>query len=253
MNRRIVILGENTSSYMMKSLEDSLVHAEFTVTLVDAKVRLAGIASAEPEIILIYTSEELVNCREALKACADYTRENGKTIGLIGYREELIAAFQILPKELVGHVFERPLNIAELVEYYDNELEKKVSTVERKHILVVDDSGPSLRAIKSWLEGEYQISVASSAAMAISFLSSHKPDLILLDYEMPICNGPQFLSMIRAESTTSEIPVMFLTTKDDAESVKSVIALKPEGYLLKTLPPAKIIEAVGEFFAKQGA
>lgn len=80
-----------------------------------------------------------------------------------------------------------------------------------------------------------------------------EPDLILLDYEMPVCSGQQFLEMIRAEVSTSMIPVIFLTAKGDKESVKSVLALKPAGYLLKTMAAEQIVESIDNFFEKNKA
>lgn len=84
----------------------------------------------------------------------------------------------------------------------------------------------------------------------MAFLGQNKPDLILLDYEMPICGGPQMMEMIRAEKSTAKIPVIFLTAKDDKESVQKVIALNPQGYILKSLPPEKIVSIVDNFFEK---
>ena len=81
-------------------------------------------------------------------------------------------------------------------------------------------------------------------------MQENSPDLILLDYEMPICSGPQFLEMIRAEEKTANIPVIFLTSKDDAAAVKEVLALKPAGYLLKTSPPKVIIDSIANYFKK---
>ena len=66
-----------------------------------------------------------------------------------------------------------------------------------------------------------------------------------------IVDGRQVLEMIRAEKEFSDMPVIFLTSKDDKESVMQVMALKPEGYLLKTLEPAKIVQAVDDFFERQ--
>ena len=57
--------------------------------------------------------------------------------------------------------------------------------------------------------------------------------------------------MMRSEPETSDIPVMFLTAKGDRESVMKVLDLKPEGYLLKTMKPAEIIESLETFFEKQ--
>ena len=122
---------------------------------------------------------------------------------------------------------------------------------KKKKILVVDDSGIMLRNIKRWLEDKYQVILANSGAMAIKYLAMNRPDLILLDYEMPVCDGKQVLEMIRAESEFSNIPVIFLTGKNDRESVLSVSALKPEGYLLKSMPPAQIVQTIDDFFEKR--
>ena len=59
--------------------------------------------------------------------------------------------------------------------------------------------------------------------------------------------------MIRTETEFSDVPVIFLTSKDDRESVMQVMALKPEGYLLKTMEPARIIAEVDAFFERQKA
>ena len=68
---------------------------------------------------------------------------------------------------------------------------------------------------------------------------------------MPVVDGKQVLEMIRSEHEFADIPVIFLTSKGDRESVMKVMALKPEGYLLKTMEPAQIIKSVNDFFEKQ--
>lgn len=68
-------------------------------------------------------------------------------------------------------------------------------------------------------------------------IGKKRPDLILLDYEMPVCDGKMTLEMLRADKNLATIPVMFLTAINDRESIEAVLKLKPAGYLLK--PPAK--------------
>jgi len=135
---------------------------------------------------------------------------------------------------------------ADVIEYVE-----KFGKHNKKKILVVDDSGAMLRNVKGWLENKYQVILANSGAMAIKYLALNRPDLILLDYEMPVCDGKQVLEMIRTEMEFTDIPVIFLTSKGDKESVMKVMALKPEGYLLKTMEPAQIIAAVDDFFEKR--
>ena len=78
-----------------------------------------------------------------------------------------------------------------------------------------------------------------------------KPDLVLLDYEMPVCDGRQTLEMMRSEKAFADVPVIFLTSRGDPESVRSVMALKPAGYLLKKFSPEKIKEKIDAFFQQQ--
>ena len=66
---------------------------------------------------------------------------------------------------------------------------------------------------------------------------------------MPVTSGPQVLEMIRSEPETRRIPVIFLTGKDDAESVRRVLELKPNGYILKSIDRDALLERLEEFFA----
>ena len=123
----------------------------------------------------------------------------------------------------------------------------------KKRILVVDDNGTALRTIKAMLEDTYEVGLAISGAQAMTSIGKKRPDLILLDYEMPVCDGRQVLGMIRSEEEFADIPVFFLTGRVDQESVKNVISLKPEGYLSKQLKLEEIKNHVDKFFERKKA
>ena len=78
-----------------------------------------------------------------------------------------------------------------------------------------------------------------------------RPDLVLLDYEMPVCKGNQILEMIRSEPEFADIPVIFLTDRVDRESVEKVLEFKPNGYLSKVLKPDLIKEKIDQFFKEE--
>lgn len=59
--------------------------------------------------------------------------------------------------------------------------------------------------------------------------------------------------MIRSDKNTADIPVIFLTGKGDRNSVQNVKALKPEGYLLKSMPDEVIKKYIDSFFAQKTA
>lgn len=122
---------------------------------------------------------------------------------------------------------------------------------EKLKILVVDDSEFMRTRIVQLLEGHYDLTEAASSVSAIKKIAKNRPNLVLLDYEMPVCDGRQALEMIRSDEDIADIPVMFLTGRGDKESVKKVMALKPEGYLLKTMPDEAIKKSIDDFFAKR--
>ena len=97
-----------------------------------------------------------------------------------------------------------------------------------------------LTMIQELLSDNYEVISVTSGLSAFRSITLNRPDLILLDYEMPVCNGRQILEMIRSEKSFTDIPVIFLTSRVDKESVKKVVELKPQGYLSKSLAPELI-------------
>ncbi len=130
-------------------------------------------------------------------------------------------------------------------------LEKERNTKQK--ILIVDDSITIRQGMKRLLMENYDVSEVHSGVAAIRAITLDRPDLILLDYEMPVCDGSHVLEMLRSEKEFADIPVIFLTTRDDPESVKKVISLKADGYLLKYLKPTDIKKRIDDYFKAKEA
>lgn len=129
----------------------------------------------------------------------------------------------------------------------------KTKVSKKKKILVVDDSDFMLRAMEELLGKTYEVMLAKSGLASIRSITLNRPDLVMLDYEMPICDGSQVLEMIRAEEDFANIPVIFLTSRTDKESIKKVLALKPAGYLSKALDPTEVKVQIDQYFEKLDA
>lgn len=129
---------------------------------------------------------------------------------------------------------------------------ENAATKAKKRLLVVDDSEFMRKVMKDLFNNDYEVMTASSGMSAFRIITLTRPDLILLDYEMPVCRGDQVLEMIRSEDEFADIPVIFLSNRTDRESVKSVVNFKPQGYLSKALKPEQIKEQVDRFFQKMG-
>lgn len=131
------------------------------------------------------------------------------------------------------------------VTYKDNMI---IDNAARKLILLVDDDGMQLRALNGMLKDKYDIRMATSGMQALTLIGKKKPDLIFLDYEMPVCDGRMTLEMIRELEEAKDIPVVFLTGVNDKEHIQAVLKLKPSGYLLKPAEPELIFGIIDKIF-----
>jgi len=247
MDKKIVFVDESESFIIrsiIKSLEEvgnSCISIDWTIKDIEANKNQFS------DLVIAYIDDASEIDSQALIYLRDICVEENHGLYLVGYEEDIEGIKSNYSLTNIAGEFYRPINakeiaaqIASLIQ--DNPFQNK------SHILVVDDSGTMLNTIQEWLGEKYRVSVVNSALNAITFLGKSIPDLILLDYEMPGCSGAQLLEMLRADTRTDSIPVIFLTGRDDPESVKRVLSLKPSGYLLKNMPKEYIIKQVDDFF-----
>ena len=126
----------------------------------------------------------------------------------------------------------------------EKQLEEEQKINERKHILVIDDDPVMLKMVNAQLHEWYDVATAISGSMALKFLKSKHTDLILLDYEMPVDNGPAVLKKLRENPDTKDIPVVFLTGITERSKIQDVLVLKPQGYLLKPIERDKLFKVI---------
>ena len=136
------------------------------------------------------------------------------------------------------------------VSRYLTQREVQEEKSQKPKVLVVDDSMTMRYGMKKLLDEDYDVSMVDSGVAAIRAITLNQPDLVLLDYEMPVCDGRQTLEMLRSLPEFSGVPVVFLTGRSDPASVRNVMSLKPAGYLLKNLKPADIKKKIDAFFVK---
>ena len=98
--------------------------------------------------------------------------------------------------------------------------------------------------MKAMLEECYEVTLAISGAQAMTSIGKKRPDLILLDYEMPVCDGRMTLEMIRADEDMKDIPVIFLTAVNNKANIEAVLKLKPAGYFLKPAVKERLIAEI---------
>ena len=157
-------------------------------------------------------------------------------------------AYCVIAPHLLEEGVGTPIEVENAMSEIESYLKKREEAPKRK-ILVVDDSMTIRQGMKELLSEDYEVAVAQSGMSAIRSIALDKPDLVLLDYEMPVCDGRQILEMIRSDEELAALPVIFLTGRTDPESVRKVIALKPAGYLSKFLKHEDIKRKIDKFFS----
>jgi diguanylate cyclase (GGDEF)-like protein len=105
-------------------------------------------------------------------------------------------------------------------------------------ILVVDDSPANVDLICEALGADYHFKIAAQGEQALVIATSDtKPDLILLDVMMPGVNGHEVCRALKENPATQNIPVIFVTTMDDAEEEETGLALGAVDYISKPISP----------------
>lgn len=122
----------------------------------------------------------------------------------------------------------------------------------RINILIADDHSLIRQGLKQILELETDMAViaqASNGREAVQLARTCKPDIILMDINMPNTNGLQAIKEIKQEKLESKIIV--LTIHEDREYLFKTLQMGAEGYVLKDAEPSVLIEAIRNVYSGQ--
>lgn len=89
-------------------------------------------------------------------------------------------------------------------------------TERKSRILIVDDERPNVQVLNAILQDDYEISVALNGEQALKrAFGEKKPDLVLLDIQMPDLDGFEVCRRLQEHPDTRDIPVIFITAKSN--------------------------------------
>ena len=249
-DNNVLIIG-GKESFIIRVLMKKLADAGLGINPIFAGPSIDAVNQVFSKVSLVtyYLEPNEQPSAEILTYLSDHLRQDGKKLILIGEPSDTDAVKKIVPDSLIYKVFKRPVDYDAYILAVNMQSNEAMDDLNKKSILIVDDDPNYMSLIREWLKGTYKVSMATSGLRAMKWLGAeNKVDLILLDYEMPVTDGPQVLEMLRSDEETKRIPVIFLTGRGDKESVMSVMSLKPQGYLLKTISRSELLEKLSGFF-----
>ncbi|WP_111979732.1 response regulator [Algibacillus agarilyticus] len=107
-------------------------------------------------------------------------------------------------------------------------------------ILIIDDETANLKVLSSLLKDDYRVIAVKSGAIGIEKAQALQPDLILLDVVMPALNGFEVIQRLKQISTTSHIPVVFITGLNSPEDEETGLTLGAVDYIYKPFSPSVV-------------
>jgi CheY-like chemotaxis protein len=118
--------------------------------------------------------------------------------------------------------------------------------------LVVDDSLESRMLLGKILTKAFgaQIIEAAHGKDALKKLSTEKPDVVFLDYEMPVMNGKETLKEIRSIRKYRNLPVVMVTSHSETDLVRELLSCKVSAYLVKPLSADYVVKRISMIFPK---
>ncbi len=248
-----LVLVTNQFSVVVKGLEKKLKSLFYEVKLVDNGFMGLYQDDYYSDAILLYLTESLIDNSHRiteLNMICDNVRKYRCGLILIDADKSKDMFIRSVPMLRDYTWLQLPIDIPLLSEAILTESNREFMKVSKKEILIVDDDPMYGTMVSKWLMGEYVVSTVPDGMQAISFLTNNKVDLILLDYEMPVVDGPQILEMLRTHPETRDIPVMFLTSIREKDRIQRVVKLKPEGYILKSATKDEILKNLADYFKR---
>ena len=126
-------------------------------------------------------------------------------------------------------------------EDYENQRKEMLGQIKRQRILVVDDMKTNLQMMQDMLGDAYDLVLAKSGQQALAYMDKKDaPDLIIMDIDMPGMDGIETAIRIAAKTGSKRIPLMFVTSLCDRETVMKCRSLKPESYIVRPYKPVYV-------------
>ncbi len=109
---------------------------------------------------------------------------------------------------------------------------------KQQTVLIVDDIPENIDVLNGILKSEYKVIVATNGEVAIKLATTkNPPDLILLDIMMPEIDGYEICRILKENSKTQKIPVIFVTAKDESTDEARGFEVGAVDYITKPISP----------------
>ncbi|MBW1782482.1 MAG: response regulator [Deltaproteobacteria bacterium] len=120
-----------------------------------------------------------------------------------------------------------------------------------KCILVIEDNELNMKLVRALLKiGKYQVLEAVNAETGIQLTRKHRPDLVLMDIQLPDMDGLRATQIIKEDSEVKDIPVVAITSYAMQGDKQKAIEAGCVGYMSKPIDTRSFLETISQFLKR---
>ncbi|MCK4742835.1 MAG: response regulator [Sulfuriflexus sp.] len=123
----------------------------------------------------------------------------------------------------------------------------------KPYILSVDDEEMNQEIVMDLLEDDFHIKSVFTGKECIESLSEQRPDIILLDVNMPVMNGLETCKRIRDDAEFKDIPILFVSALASAKEIQHGLDIGADGYITKPFDDVKLKEEIMSLIGEKNA
>ena len=118
-----------------------------------------------------------------------------------------------------------------------------------KSILVIEDNELNMKLVKGLIKiGKYRMLEAIDAESGIQLIREQRPDLVLMDLQLPGMDGLSATKIIKKDPALKDIPIVALTSYAMQGDEERALAAGCTGYIAKPIDTRKFLETISQFF-----
>jgi CheY-like chemotaxis protein len=122
---------------------------------------------------------------------------------------------------------------------------KSNRAVQRPTILIVDDNASICETLRDRLaQCSWNVTTAANGQEALESAAQHRPNLVLLDVNMPVMDGHKTLASLRLDQALSTVPVIMVTASDKACDITQAASHGITDYVTKPFNPADLVRRI---------
>ena len=239
--------------YSLVSVKNRLQNHYDVFTVDSAEKMFEILEKITPDLILMDVNMPDIDGYEAIKSLKANERYSAIPVVFLTGKSDRESVVKGLSLGAVDYII-KPYTASKLMEIVENNLNppeddesSSGDTISNKPVvLIVDDVSSMLRAMQYALQDRFKVYILSKSQDVQDFLHAKKPDLILLDYLMPVLNGFDLIQMIRSMPEYEDTPIIIITTEGTMDHVNKAMSIGASDFIVKPFKPKELNDKVAK-------